>query len=329
MNNTSVENAGCLKELHIYNIRTEIGNPAINAHLIAFFVMNILMAIPTIVLNGIVIIAFFTTSTLKGPSYIFLASFAFTDFMVGLLAEPLLMALTLSDVMYKEQIFCLLALPVRLVTTSLATVSFYSLVAISIDRYLAIRLKMRYKSTVTVTRVRIIVVGLWVLSVSVGFLSTFRVVKALVPAAAVILVATLVLLIVLYIKSFSSLRTYCRTQVKPEEESNTESSTVDASRKDSKRSCIDVSQYRKALTTMVLVFAMIIICYIPTVCVFGYISIIGVNRITTVAVNYATLTVNMKSLVNPILYVVRMREVRDACLVTLRKIKHWQTSCET
>lgn len=328
MNNSSVETAECLKELRIYNIRTEIGIPAINAHLIAFFIMSILMAIPTIVLNGLVIITFFTTSTLQGPSYILLTSFAITDLMVGLLAEPLLMALTLSDVMHNEKLFCLLALPVRQVTTSLATVSFYSLVAISIDRYLAIRLKLRYKSTVTVTRVRIIVLGLWVLSLSVGFLSTVRVVKALVPAAAVILVATLVLLIVLYVKSFSALRKYC-TQVKPEEESKSESSTVDASRKDFKRPCIDVNQYRRALTTMVLVFAMIIICYIPTVCVFGYISIVGVNRITTAAVNYATLTVNMKSLVNPILYVVRMREVKGACLVSLRKIRHWRTSYET
>ena len=179
---------------------------------------------------------------------------------------------------------------------------------------------MRYKFTVTVTRVRISVVVLWVFSITVGFCSTVRVIRALIPAAAVILVASLVILIFLYVKSFKLLRIYCM-QVKPEEVSTAESSTEETSKNGFKRAYIDIRQYRRALKTMVLVFVMIILCYIPAVYVLGFTSFAGVNRSTTIALNYATLIVNMKSLVNPVLYVVRMKEVRDACVHFLRKVK--------
>ena len=113
MNNTSVESPACLKALSIYSVRTEIGNPATNEHLVLFVIANILLAIPTTVLNAIVIIAVFTTSALQGPSYMLLSSFAFTDLMVGLAAEPLLMSMTLADVLHNEKLFCRLVLPVR------------------------------------------------------------------------------------------------------------------------------------------------------------------------------------------------------------------------
>jgi hypothetical protein len=64
---------------------------------IALAVINAALAIPTILSNVLVIVAIYLTPALQSPSYILLSSLALTDFIVGLLVEPIQVIMAIAD----------------------------------------------------------------------------------------------------------------------------------------------------------------------------------------------------------------------------------------
>lgn len=123
------------------------------------------LAIATLSVAGnlLVCAAVGTSSTLQTPTNYFLVSLAAADIAVGLFAIPF--AITISLGFCTDFHSCLfLACFVLVLTQS----SIFSLLAVAIDRYLAIRVPLRYKSLVTGTRVRGVIAVLWLLAFGIG-----------------------------------------------------------------------------------------------------------------------------------------------------------------
>ncbi|XP_037022135.2 adenosine receptor A2b [Artibeus jamaicensis] len=113
--------------------------------------------------NALVCAAVGTSSALQTPTNYFLVSLAAADVAVGLFAIPF--AITISLGISTDFYSCLfLACFVLVLTQS----SIFSLLAVAIDRYLAIRVPLRYKSLVTGTRARGVIAVLWVLAFCIG-----------------------------------------------------------------------------------------------------------------------------------------------------------------
>lgn len=113
--------------------------------------------------NLLVCAAVGTSSTLQTPTNYFLVSLAAADVAVGLFAIPF--AITISLGFCTDFHSCLfLACFVLVLTQS----SIFSLLAVAVDRYLAIRVPLRYKSVVTGTRARGVIAVLWVLAFGIG-----------------------------------------------------------------------------------------------------------------------------------------------------------------
>ncbi|XP_034502790.1 adenosine receptor A2b [Ailuropoda melanoleuca] len=113
--------------------------------------------------NVLVCAAVGTSSALQSPTNYFLVSLAAADVAVGLFAIPF--AITISLGFCTDFHSCLfLACFVLVLTQS----SIFSLLAVAVDRYLAIRVPLRYKSLVTGTRARGVIAGLWVLAFGIG-----------------------------------------------------------------------------------------------------------------------------------------------------------------
>ena len=74
-----------------------------------------------------------------------LLSLAVSDIVVGLLVQPLYIAWKLSS-SYS------LRAPLNITAVAYVYASFFSVVAISVDRFLAIRLHLRYQELVTLKR---------------------------------------------------------------------------------------------------------------------------------------------------------------------------------
>ncbi|KAL9957426.1 hypothetical protein ACROYT_G039059 [Oculina patagonica] len=129
---------------------------------IANCVFNAFSSYTAIVLNIVTIHAIRKTSSLPNPSKTLLLSLAVSDLGVGLLAQPLFNAWMVNPTPY----FTHIAFNITMVIFSVA--SFLSVVAISVDRFLAIHLRLRYQEHVTHKRVVAAMNFIWILSTFLG-----------------------------------------------------------------------------------------------------------------------------------------------------------------
>ena len=227
-----------------------------------FFVLaisNSVLAVPTAAANALVIAAILTKSSLRTPSYLLLTSLAFSDLAVGILVLPFLSA-SLFGILQDQKMYLHLLFSFTLAAILTSCVSVLTLAAISVDRYLAIRLKMRYRSFVTIPRTRCLVALIWSSTVLMDcyllivrrFSLTFGVL------AVVALITCLLLSVVCYTMSFRALKAHCAL-TQPQDNQQPNSTTQ------SNANAIDVLKYRKLLNTMTLVAGLVFICYLPLI----------------------------------------------------------------
>ncbi|XP_006036170.1 adenosine receptor A2b [Alligator sinensis] len=130
-----------------------------------YIALELLIALLSIAGNVLVCWAVATNRTLKTATNYFLVSLAVADIGVGALAIPF--AITISIGFHADFHSCLfLACFVLVLTQS----SIFSLLAVAVDRYLAIGIPLRYKCLVTGKRARGIIAVLWLLSFAIGLI---------------------------------------------------------------------------------------------------------------------------------------------------------------
>ncbi|KAM9045188.1 adenosine receptor A2b isoform 4-T5 [Megaptera novaeangliae] len=128
-----------------------------------YVVLELALAALAVAGNVLVCAAVGASSALQTPTNYFLVSLAAADVAVGLFAIPF--AVTISLGFCTDFHSCLfLACFVLVVTQS----SIFSLLAVAVDRYLAVRVPLRYKSLVTGARARRVIAVLWVLAFGIG-----------------------------------------------------------------------------------------------------------------------------------------------------------------
>ncbi|XP_018416544.1 PREDICTED: adenosine receptor A2b [Nanorana parkeri] len=128
-----------------------------------YIALEVIIAVLSIVGNVLVCWAVAINSTLKNATNYFLVSLAVADIAVGLLAIPF--AITISIGFETDFHSCLFFACFVLVLTQS---SIFSLLAVAIDRYLAIKIPLRYKSLVTGKRARAVIAVFWILSFVMG-----------------------------------------------------------------------------------------------------------------------------------------------------------------
>ncbi|KAM6900963.1 adenosine A2a receptor b [Lycodopsis pacificus] len=125
--------------------------------------LELVIAFLSVAGNVLVCWAVWLNSNLQSITNFFVVSLAVADIAVGLLAIPF--AITISTGFCVEFFGCLfIACFVVILTQS----SIFSLLAIAVDRYVAIKNPLRYNSLVTGQRAKGIIALCWVLSVGIG-----------------------------------------------------------------------------------------------------------------------------------------------------------------
>ena len=120
-------------------------------------VFNAFSAYTAIMLNNLTIHAIRKTSSLPKPLKTLLLNLAVPDLGVGLLAQPLCIVRIVNPILVP---FLRTFKSIKLIFTF---ASFLSVVAICVDRLLAIRLHLRYQQLVTHKRVVAVVISIWTL----------------------------------------------------------------------------------------------------------------------------------------------------------------------
>ncbi|XP_063769111.1 adenosine receptor A2a [Pseudophryne corroboree] len=140
----------------------EVGNETYTADLI-YIVLEVIIAILAILGNVLVCWAVCINSNLQNATNYFVVSLAAADIAVGVLAIPF--AVSISTGFCATFHACLFIACFVLVLTQS---SIFSLLAIAADRYIAIRIPLRYNSLVTSRRANIIIGVCWLLSFVIG-----------------------------------------------------------------------------------------------------------------------------------------------------------------
>ncbi|KAM5182231.1 adenosine receptor A3 [Mantella aurantiaca] len=134
----------------------------------AYIVVETVIGISAILGNILVIWAVKINSSLQNTTFFFIVSLAFADLAVGVLVMPLAIIVSLGMVLPFH--FCLFMCCLMIILTN---ASILSLLAVSIDRYLRIKIPTRYKIVITPRRICLSIGFVWIVSFLVGLVPMF------------------------------------------------------------------------------------------------------------------------------------------------------------
>ncbi|KAL9956853.1 hypothetical protein ACROYT_G038398, partial [Oculina patagonica] len=132
-------------------------------------VFNAFLSYTAITLNIVTIHAVRKTSSLSKPLKSLLLSLAVSDLGVGLLVQPFYVASLVQWFKQSKSAVCGTYKTFITTTTLFTLASYFSVVLISVDRFLVIHLHLRYKELVTYERVVAVVISVWMFSAFLTF----------------------------------------------------------------------------------------------------------------------------------------------------------------
>ena len=281
------------------------------ALLIANCVFNAFFSFTAITLNIVTIIALRKPLTIPRAVKILLLSLAVSDLGVGLLAQPLYT--TGLVMLIKENTQTRTFEITRNISYStgifLAYASFFGVVALTADRYLAVHFYLRYQELVTQKRVVAVVISNWILS-AIPMLLSMWIPNAVgiisVPVQSVCYLTTAFF----YFKIYLAVRHHSNQihVLQAQLAQNNEGDMTNAARE------------RKTAVGTFYVYLVFLICYLPSTC-YGIIHrSAGPSTMLFQFGLYANTLIFLNSTLNPLIYSWKMRHVRHAVMEILRNI---------
>ncbi|XP_074633680.1 melanocortin receptor 3-like [Acropora palmata] len=280
----------------------------LDKEIISFSVINTVLAITALVGNTVVLIALHKETSLHRPSKMLLRNLVVSDLCVGF-AEVSLVSYWISILQEQWRICQFFFHAFTIMGISCISVSLFTLAAISVDRLLALLLGLRYRQVVTVRRVYVVVIVLWIL-IGVG---TVILTMLNLDAAQVVQISGIVVCLMTstfcYTRIFFTLRNQ-QTQVHnnpPEQENQTIS--------------LNILRYRRTVSTSLWLQMSVAFCYLPYLLLspFAYRQIVKAQSLSLYTQFYSTVTLMCSnSILNPILYCWKIKEVRRVVKEILR-----------
>ena len=278
--------------------------------------LNSVFSIATCIGNSIILHVIRKTQELHSPSFVLLFCLAASDLLVGLICQPSFVGLKIAELGNDSSAYCSLQIIQTISSWTTSGASLLTLSAVSIDRLLAVTLHLRYNAIVTVPRVFQTVVCLWVFTIIV-VLQKFWITKLnWLVFPLVITLLTLLVTTLTTLKIFQIVRRHQRqiTQQQQSVQSNT----------------INVLKCKKSAVTVLYVYGLFLISYLPV-----FVSMLIAQTLTEltipmrIAFNYVATLVFMNSLLNPVVYCWRIREIRRAVKNVFRINQNEVTSLES
>ncbi|XP_015765044.1 PREDICTED: melanocyte-stimulating hormone receptor-like isoform X2 [Acropora digitifera] len=273
---------------------------------IYILVVSLLLGITAIVGNTLILIALHKNTSLHQPSKALLRNLVASDLCVGFV-QLVHGAVGISILQGWWQMCHLLFLVNAIASNISITISLWTITAISVDRLLALLLKLRYRQVVTIRKVYAVAMASWVIGISNATLWCFSLLawKVLLGTKVAVCLTTSAYC---YTRTFLRLR-HQHTQV-----------LHNLRQPENQASRIDEIRYRKTVSSSLWLLLALLFCYSPFLLLVSFAfreiqnnpSPVFINALTTTA-----LLMYFNSTLNPILYCWRIKEVRRAVKDTL------------
>ena len=277
-------------------------------------VLGSVMCLTTLLFNTVVIIAIWRTPVLHQPRNVLLCSLAVSDFFVGFTSEPSFVVAEISLLMGNMDIYCL-AVFIHFYTGWMFNgISFLTLSAISFERYLALRLHLRYAELMTTTRVSITALVYWAIWVTwitlLWFWAKDKVVSHILIAFCCL---TAMAVAWCYVAIYKTVKRH--------------SKQIQSSQQQTRQF---LSRYRRTTNTMIILIISFVLSYFP----FVITSAISASQEkedmrTSAAHSLAVLFIFGNSAANPFIYFWRVADLREAAKQAAWNLLHQKMSVKT
>lgn len=260
-------------------------------------------------LNTITIYAIRKTPSLPRSFKALLLSLALSDLGVGLLIQPLYVALLMN---WKEQnntvcsTYTAFAIAYRLFSLA----SFCGVMVLSFDRFLAIYLHLRYQELVTYKRVVAVVISTWV-SIALLLFPALWILNITDMVFAFIFLFCFISATFVYYKIYFAVRRHTNEIQALQVQQLAQNGNVMA----------NVARLSKSAVSTFYVYLVLLVCYLPGYGIFVAKIISSEPSTARKGLSlYTSTLVFLNSSLNPIIYCFKMRHIRHAVVDILRKI---------
>ena len=281
------------QELFCYGIPASI--LVVNSKtMITLMVLNTFISITTTIGNLLVLVTIWRNPNLHSSSNTLLFGLALSDLCVGLVSEPLNVGF--QAVLFKNSsniTSCTLRNARTLISVFLTAVTLLTVTAMSVDRYLAIYLHLRYEQVVTVTRTRKVLLCIWLISSVPSIIMAF-------DATNSYLVMTLIIALCLVIISFVWIRIY---QIVRHHQAQIQDQMAAASQS------FNMATFRNSAINILLVLVIVLLCYTPLL-VSNICLVANLIPLNVALLEICYIFVLLNSSLNPFVYFWRQRDLR-------------------
>ena len=266
-----------------------------------------------LVLNIITIQALRKIPSFPKPLKTFLISLAVFDLAVGLLVHPLYIARLLIEVEQSanQRLYNTVYTAHGLFAKLLCTASFLGIFALTVDRFLAIHLHLRYQELVTYRRVVAVVISVWVFSSCISLFVLNRILEdvldiIIITTGAVCLTTTGLI----YCKIYSTVRHHTNQQaLQLQQVSQNQNGEM-----------ANAARLKRTELATFYVYVVFLARLLPFFCARTAIRMHGESVLQIHLLHYSMTLVFLNSSLNPLIYCWKMRNIRQAVMSVLRNI---------
>lgn len=273
---------------------------------LVFSGVNIFLAITATLGNILVLIALYKVSSIHPPTKLLLRCLAVTDLCVGLVVQPIFIASLLK---IPSEVWNDLYRTATYLSWILSGVSILTTAAISVDRLLALLLGLRYSHTVTLRRVRVVIVCFLLTTISNGLIYSLYSPDIGSNVGFVVVLFSLFISVFSYTKVILRLRQH---QAQIQQYAGHEQAN-------GREIPLNIELYKKMVYSIAWVQLAMVVCYFPAILIMTMMMTEWRDcnfffRIT------ARTTLLFNSSLNPFLYCWKISEVRQEVKNTVKEI---------
>ena len=272
-------------------------------------VLNGYLSYTATMMNIVAIYAIRKTSSLPKNFKTLLLSLAVSDLGVGLLAQPMHVAYIMDYKQNNEtnEKYNVLFIAFLIPTNFFIYASLFGVTALCADRFLAIRLHLRYQELVTCNRVAAVVVSIWVTSALISLIRLFIPEKIMFVSFVIIQSACIITTTSLSVKLYGTLRRHINQIQVPQVAQNNQGGIV--------------LRKRKSAMASVYVYLVFTVCCLPNICALIIIANISEPSNSLRHLKFYTLTLTfLNSTLNPLIYFWKMKRIQHTIVGTLSNL---------